>query len=343
MPERSARTDLPDMAFAPFRQITLARAAEHDLTVARDDAYGLRIDTYYGRLEFAPLGKGTRAEIHAPHADYVQVLKDSVVDQIGVKFPHIVQSIRWDDTAGKTELPANIWPMTVVSVKRMECGFLRVTLRGDVSRFSDEAIHFRVGIAPEGRIAQWPTVGANGSTQWPKGEDKLHLPVYTARHVDHDAGTLCFDVFSHDGGRASRWAQTVVAESEVLVTSPGGGGCRLNGEIYGFTDETGFPAVARILNANSDLTGRFLLYPSRASAMTYPIPDHAGVEVEFAEPGSGALIAEAAQIAIRHDAPPFLWFAAERSQAAIVRAEWRKKGHNLKQAYISAFWQKCEQ
>lgn len=343
MSEHSARTNLPDMAFASFRQITLAQAAEHELIVAHDDASGLRIDTYYGRLEFAPLGKGTRAEIHAPHADYVQVLKDSVVDQISMKFPNVVQSIRWDDAAEMTELPANIWSMTVVSVEPMECGFLRVTLYGDVCRFSEEAIHFRVCIAPEGRVPQWPTVGANGSTQWPKGEDKLHLPVYTARHVDHDAGTLCFDIFAHVGGRATQWARNVKVGSELLVTSPGGGGCRIEGEVSGFTDETGFPAVARILDANPDLVGRFLLYPDRESAITYPFPRHAGVEIEFAEPGSGALMAEAAQIPISQDLAPFLWFAAERSQAAKVRAEWRKKGHSRKGAYISAFWQKDEE
>lgn len=339
MLEHSARTDLPDVAFAPFRQITLAQAAEHDLTVSRDDASGLRIDTYYGCIEFTPLGKGIRAEIHAPHADHVQVLKDSVIDQIRARFPHVAQGIRWNEAAGKAELPANIRPMTVVSVEPMECGFLRVTLRGDVSRFTDEAIHFRLGIAPEGRIAKWPTVGANGSTQWPKGQDKLHLPVYTARQVDHDAGTLCLDLFAHDGGRTMQWAQTVGAGSEVLVTSPGGGGCRVEGEIHGFTDETGFPAVARILEANPDLTGRFLLYPGHERALTYPFPDHAGVEIEFAEPGSGVLMAEAAWIAVLQEPTPFLWFAAERSQAARIRAEWRKKGRSLKQAYISAFWQ----
>jgi NADPH-dependent ferric siderophore reductase len=266
------------------------------------------------------------------------VLKDSLVEQVGALFPHIAQAIRWDDISEMAELPSNIWPMTLVSVKLMDCGFMRVTLRGDVSRFSDDAIHFRIGVAPQGRIAQWPTLGANGGTIWPKGEDKLHLPVYTARHVDHAAGLLSFDIFCHEGGRATEWARTVERGANVLVTSPGGGGCRIEGEVNGFADETGFPAVARILEANPDLTGRFVLYPDKACAMLYPFPNHSGVEISYAKPGSQTQMAQDAQIAICQNTPPFLWFAAERTQASTVRTEWRKWDHSRQGAYISAFW-----
>ncbi|MDO6586973.1 siderophore-interacting protein [Salipiger sp. 1_MG-2023] len=343
MPDVIARTDLIGADFARLRQGALAQAAEHGLTIAQDDKTGIRVDTYYGRIGFAPLDGGARAEIFAPHAGHLQVLKDALVAQIGAGFPKIAQRIRWNDAPQKGQLPANVNVMTVASVAPLRGGFLRVTLRGDVSRFSDDAIHFRLAIGPQGRPMQWPTVGANGATQWPQGADKLHLPVYTARSVNHDAGTLCLDLFEHEGGRATQWASTVPIGSEVLVTNPGGGGCRISGEISGFADETGFPAVARILEANPDLTGRFTLYPGQEAAAHYPFPDHAGVEIAFAAPGTQAMMADAARAAICERCPPFLWFVAERNQASQVRAEWRKAGHAVRGAYISAYWQWLEE
>ena len=213
------------------------------------------------------------------------------------------------------------------------------TLRGDVSRFSDDAIHFRLGIPPAGRPAQWPTLGENGATQWPKGADALHLPVYTARHVVPETGTLCFDLFAHEGGRTMAWAETVTPGAEVLVTSPGGGGCRIPTKVQGFADETGFPAVARILEANPDLEGCFTLFANR-DGTDYPLPAHKGVQIKYANPGTQGDMAETAKATIAADQPTFLWFAGERTQSSAVRTAWRQAERSARDAYISAYWQK---
>lgn len=338
MSETHASTDLPQLAFASLRPMIRAHAEEHELTILRDSSSGLHIDTYYGSVEFMLSGAGARVEIRAPHADYVQILKDSLVDQINADFPLVAQDIRWNDAAQVAKLPANIWAMKFASVEVMDSGFLRVILRGDVSRFSDDAIHFRLGIAPQGRPMPWPQVGDNGSTLWPEGEDRLHLPVYTARHVDQTNGTLSFDLFAHAGGRATQWAQRATAGVDVLITSPGGGGCKIPETINGFADETGFPAVARILKANPDLTGRFILYGDKPCAQRYPLPKHSGVEVSFAPPDRKPLMAEDAIKSIDETSPPFLWFAGNRAQASAVRTTWRKRDHDREGAYISGFW-----
>lgn len=339
MSESLACSDLPELEFASIRQMILAHAVEQELDIVTDDGFGLCIDTYYGSLGFSPLRVGTRVKICAPHPDYVQILKDSLVDQIGMHFPSAALGLRWEGAAQKSELPANIWAMKLVSVVVMDCGFLRVTLHGDVSRFSDDAIHFRLGIAPNGRPIQWPKVGANGSTEWPLGADKLHLPVYTARHMNQSNGTLSFDIFSHAGGRATQWARSVPAGADVLITSPGGGGCNISqSRIIGFADETGFPAVARILEANPDLTGQFILYGDQARTTQYPLPKHAGVDVSFAATDRKARMAQDAIEIFSEKASSFLWFVGDRAQASAVRTDWRKRGHDRKSAYISGFW-----
>ena len=77
-------------------------------------------------------------------------------------------------------------------------------------------------------------------------------------------------------------------------------------------------------------------------AERFPLPAHPGVQVDYAEPGTQALMAKAALAEVTEGNPPFLWFAAERSQATEVRSAWRKSGRAAKDAYISAYWQRRE-
>ncbi|NDW33379.1 siderophore-interacting protein [Salipiger sp. PrR007] len=339
MPEITARTAPLGLAFAPLRQAALALAREHDLPVSQDDAEGLSLDTYYGRISVLPGAEGLEVEIRAPHAEYLQVLKDTIVAQIAAVDPKVADAIRWRDAPTEGRLPANAVIMTVLSVAPLAGGFLRVMLQGDVARFTDTAIHFRLGIPPEGRVARWPSVAQNGATEWPKGEDRLHLPVYTARAVDAASGKLCFDLFEHAAGRATQWARTARPGQEVLVMAPGGGGCVVSGELRGFADETAFPAIARILEANPEATGHITLYTDAAGA-AYPLPDHPRLQIDYAAPARREDMGQDAKAAMTEDQDIFLWFAGERELATSVRSAWRASGRRTKDAYISAFWQK---
>lgn len=339
MSDTSATTELTGISYSALCQSIRVLASEHDLPLPCDDETGLALGTEYGSVRITPSVEGARAEIKAPHAEYLQVLKDTLVAQIGAVTPQATQAIRWGDASDTRKLPANAGLMAVSSVVPLNCDFVRVTLSGDVSRFTDDAIHFRLGLPPTGRSPKWPTIGANGATQWPKGADALHLPVYTARHVDPESGTLCFDLFGHEGGRTLQWAETVTPGSEVLVTSPGGGGCRISTTVQGFADETGFPAVARILETNPGLEGSFKLFAGRNGA-AYPLPVHKGVRIEYANPGTQHNMAETAKATITSDLPAFLWFAGERSQSSAVRTVWRQAGGSARNSYISAYWQK---
>lgn len=233
--------------------------------------------------------------------------------------------------------------MSLQKVTQMACGFCRVTLAGDVSGFTDAAIHFRLGLPPAGRPApNWPYVGQNGATVWPKGEDALHLPVYTARHVDPSAGHLAFDLFQHRGGRATDWAATAVKGASVLVTGPGGGGCDIEGPILGFADETAFPAIARVLEANPVLTGEIHLYAATEASVRYVFPAHPGVTLTLhRQAGAPRMGADACE-ALRRDGDAYLWFAGERGQADKVRKAWKQAGGCAKRSYVSAYWRHAE-
>jgi NADPH-dependent ferric siderophore reductase len=309
--------------------------------VERDDPTGVEVRTYYGCVSFLPQARrGSRVQITATRRDFLQTLKDSLVQHIGVPLPDVAQAIRWSDGAVEGALPENARLMQVIEVTQMDCGFCRIELQGDTSRFSGGAIHFRLGLPPAGiAVPQWPRLGSNGATIWPKGEAALHLPVYTARHVDPVAGRLVFDLFQHEGGRATEWAATVASGAEVVVVGPGGGGCDTGGPILGFADDTAFPAIARVLEANPDLEGTITLFPSSDAKHAYPTPTHPGVTLRIADPGRAAEMADVACAALEGDTSAYLWFAGERAQADQVRKAWKQSGRSAKQSYISSYWQ----
>ncbi len=335
MSEQISVAELSDIGFDPLRRMVLAEAEEHQMQVARNDSAGIVVQTVYGRIAFSPQGAGCRAEVAAPRTDFLQTLKDSLVAHIAELAPEAAEGLRWVGDRQQGALPANAGLMQVAGAETLDCGFVRITLTGDASRFSDDAIHFRLGLPPEGRAPVWPRIGANGATVWPKGEDALHLPVYTARRAE--AGRLVFDLYEHAGGRTTDWASTDPVGAQVLITGPGGGGARIEGPVLGYADDTAFPAVARILAANPDLTGTIHLYPSSAQTARYSFPAHPGVALVWHQARDAARMARTACDEL--DTERFVWFAGERHQADVVRKAWKQAGGAARRSYIAAYWQ----
>ena len=174
-------------------------------------------------------------------------------------------------------LPANFMFVHVADVAPLGPNFLRVTLEGeDMSRHQDDAIHFRLVQPPIAGTPTWPSVAANGSILWPEGPGAPHRPVYTTRFVDYRANTLMTDIFIHDGGRTTEWARELQrgdhSRSTVGLVGPSGGGLMQADRVLMATDETGFPAAARILEAlPSNAVGDLFLEAEHGTACAYPI------------------------------------------------------------------------
>ena len=156
--------------------------------------------------------------------------------------------------------------------------------------------------------------------------------------MDRENGLLVFDLFIHEGGRTTDWARSVELGTQILVTGPGGGGCTITGPVFGFADDTAFPAIARIMEANPDLTGRIMLYPSHVDAAHYPLPKHSGLEVIIASEAERPTMGQAACDAVSSAADGFLWFAGQKALATQVRKTWKEHGGAAERSYISAFW-----
>lgn len=338
-----AMADLPGLSFAPMRAMVLREADRHGLPVVEDEAGRLTVRTAHGLvgLRDGAGAAGVAAMVAAADARWLFILKDGLVAQLAQAMPDVAQDLRWSDGAATGGTPPNFQFARVVSVEPLGSAFVRVTvLAEDLSRFGDEAIHFRLVLAPPGLAdVEWPSVGANGAVVWPSGDKALHRPVYTTRRIDRAARQMVFDVFLHEGGRVSDWAQGATARTVVGLTGPGGGGIPDTTQIVMFADETGFPAVARILEAlPAGAEGEVTLLAEDGAACGYPITAPPGVALHWLSPRDGLALDVAAMEA--HGAHPdhFLWFAGERAAAMAVRAGFKAAGGDPERSYISAYW-----
>ncbi len=340
-----ARADLPGVAFDPIRRMLLLQVDEHGLTLQEDEPGRITVETGYGLI-------GLREGIDAPVAGLVAasdtrnlfVMKNAMVEQLRTVLPDLAETMRWSDSAEAGGFPPNFQFGHVTRVERLGDAFLRVTLQlEDVSVFGDDSIHFRLVLPPGGMTPDWPTVAPNGSTRWPKGPGAPHIPVYTVRSLDRASNVLVMDVFHHDGGRVTAWCEELHARdmrrSRVGLVGPGGGGLVDAQSLLIASDETGFPAVARLIEGlPAGATAEMILETADGAETAYPIPAHEGVSVRWLSRQMGQRIADAALEALPRHPTSAIWFAGEKRDARRLRNAAKTMGVAGAALNITAFW-----
>ncbi|MEM9047486.1 MAG: siderophore-interacting protein [Pseudomonadota bacterium] len=341
-----AQADLPGVAFAAMRQVILAQAKASKLSVLEDAAGRLTVETAHGLIGLRPgQAAETAGMVAATDLRWLFIMKNAVVQQMRHLMPDVAEAMRWSDGDVAGSLPPNFQFMRVVEVAPLGPVFLRVTLEGeDLSSYGDSAIHFRLVQPPAGDVApQWPTVAANGSTVWPDGPGAPHKPVYTARSVDHAANRLVTDVFIHEGGQTTGWARAVMAGARgrrvVGLVGPSGGGLLAADRVLMASDETGFPAAARLLeNLADSATGTLLLEAEEGARCAYPIAAPPGIALRWLARSQGENLGQAALDALPDHTDAKIWFAGEQQQARRLRDTAKAAGLAPADLRISGFW-----
>lgn len=332
---------LPGLAFAAIRAVVLRDAQDNGRAVLEDVEGRITVQARLGRMGFAKAEGGVAVTLAAERADQLQTMRSMLIERLEKAAPDAVAGLRWSDTEAAGAPPPNFRMVTVESVEPLGTDFLRVRIRAsDFALFDESSIHFRILLPKPGadRI-EWPTVAENGATRWPSGEAALHRPVYTAREIDPEAGTLTFDVFIHEGGRVTDWASAVAPGAQTGLMGPGGGGIPQTRRIAMFGDETAFPAIARILDTlPGDATGQVMLQSERGAECRYPMPEHPGIAVTWLRRDGGPDLAEMALAERARWGERFLWFAGEKSQCQRIRAAVKADGLATDQTYIAAYW-----
>ncbi|MEM7040559.1 MAG: SIP domain-containing protein, partial [Bacteroidota bacterium] len=185
----------------------------------------------------------------------------------------------------------------------------------------------------------WPTVRANGSTSWPQGDKALHRPVYTARSLDSAAGHLDADIYLHDGGRVTEWARRLQPNDQVAIIGPGGGGVPAVNRIHMFADETGYPAVARILEAlDPSTTGSASLLSNSSTTKDYEFNGPPSVNVRWYGCDQQEKFHVRAREIANTATDAFFWYAGEKAEAIKMRELANEVGIEKTNRYIAAYW-----
>ena len=343
----SSQTELPNITFAAVRQMMLLQAKAANLTVLKDDETNLTMRTAHGLIGLR-LEKQTSVIglVAAQDERWLFVMKAAVADQMQSIMPVVAQAISWSNSPAEELLPLNFIFADVCNATQLGRDFIRVKLKSeDLSLYGDDAIHFRlVQPTKEGEV-YWPNIAASGSVIWPEDASALHKPVYTIRSVDHLTNTLVTDVFIHDGGRTTSWAQDLLNNGHsrrvVGLIGPIGGGLMIADRILIACDETGFPAAARILEAlPKGAVGNVFLEAEHGAKCTYPIAVPQGITVTWLARADGQYLADAVLTVLPKYRDSKIWFAGEREDAIRLREAAKRLGSAAGDLRVSGFWRK---
>lgn len=319
-----------------------AHAREADLPVEETEA-GLLVRPPLASVSLEVDRAGLQVRIEAADATALQNIRDylhHILDHIA---PGLTQGAIWEGDIQRNRAPLNFCTATVQGVRRVGPNFLRITLDcADTLRLSEErGMHFSLLLPPEGRAPVWPRLDANGRTVMPDGEDRLHRAAYTFVALDPDRGRFTFDVFEHEGGRATGWARTARPGDIVGISGPGSGGFPRARHLLIAGDETALPAIRRILETSEpDRRGHAILeVGTDADICDLPRPD--GIALTWCiRQRQERLWDRLSQAPLPPGPDRYVWVAAEKSLVRDAKARFRHTlGLDADKGYFAYYWE----
>ncbi|SFR12132.1 siderophore-interacting protein [Poseidonocella sedimentorum] len=331
--------ELTQLPFETLARALRGLAQETGATVLEDGDAALRLEGPHGRFGIRARGAGLRIELESARRDHLVSLREGLAVQVAALSPELGAALRWAEPVAGAEagaLPTNFQFATLSESAPLGADFWRLTLRPDrPEAFGPEAIHFRFALpAPDNDAPEWPRLSETGALRWPEGDKALHRPVYTTRAIA--GGAMIVDIYRHPGGRMSDWAAGARPGARVALIGPGGAGLVAAQELIMGADETGYPAVARIVEALPEGARATVFLRNRSGARDYPMPSHPGLDLRWFAPGEDLVGALEARIT---DAPgSYLWFGGPKREVAALRAGVAPLELGKGRSYLAGFW-----
>ncbi|MFD2740949.1 siderophore-interacting protein [Sulfitobacter aestuarii] len=321
-----------------------ADLAAQDVAFERTTGPTLCYDTGIGAMRLGCDASALRIEIESDTAGNLHMLREGLCARLDRLLGAPVE-LMWSGLAPRASgLPPSMRIARVLGRSLVGKNFLRLRLAAErLEDFARSGLHIRLLIPPPGRAPTWPRVGANGRTIWPDGDDALHIPAYTIRAVDPAAGWLDVDIFLHGNGATCRWAQEVAPGEKVGISGPGGGWLPPGDRWVLAGDETALPAMARMLElAPVGITGQALIEVADAQS-EIALASPPGFTIRWLHRATAAqdLVTAFRSLPLPAGEGAYVWFAAEKSQAAAVRQYLRSRPDIGKsQRHVAGYW--CE-
>lgn len=289
--------------------------------------------------------------INAGDRDGFARIKDLLATAVQVYAKEDGPEIVWTgDLAQETQL-AQFREMTVNQVDDVTPHMRRIRLVGeDLGRFGKfGGMHIRV-LFPTKAVPDpiWPTLGANGLPVWPSDDRRPVARVYTIRALDLDAGFIDLDFVVHGGESVgSAWALQAQPGQRIGIMGPVGRPVRQADWYVLGADETGLPAIGRLLETLPATTQGVAFIEIADASERQSINNATGIELHWLERNGAPagtderLAREVLSVQWPQDGSAFGWFAAEASAAKIVRDQWRGPlGLGRDQTIAAAYWRR---
>jgi len=319
-----------------------AHAREAELQVD-ETAGSLRVFAPHAEVALHRAPDGLRIAIAAADAVTLQNIRGYLLHMLDHAAPGLADAATWQGEVARAGTPLNFCTARLRRVRRVAPRFLRVELDcPDTPRLAaGRGMHFSLLLPPPGRAPVWPSLDGNGRTVMPSGADALHRAVYTFVDLDPEAERFTFDVFEHEGGRATEWARNAAPGETVGISGPGSGDFPPGREILLAGDETALPAIRRILaHSAPDRRGTALLEVGEAGDIC-DLPRPAGIEVTWLLRSRGqALWDRLATQPLPHDPDRYVWIAAEKALVRKAKARFRGElGIGPGEGYFAYYWE----
>ncbi|MER9297902.1 siderophore-interacting protein [Mesorhizobium sp. M0621] len=288
---------------------------------------------------------------NAADRDGLARIKDLLATAIQVYARDENPEIVWTgDLANETSL-AQFREVVVTDVRDLTPHMRRIRLAGeDLSRFAKfGGMHIRM-LFPTREVPAplWPVLGGNGLPVWPADDRRPVARVYTIRALDVAKGVIDVDFLIHPGESVgSSWAMQAVSGMKIGIMGPVGRPVRQAEWYVMGADETGLPALARLLETLPAETKGIAFVEIANDGERQTIDNTTGIELHWltrdgVPAGEDRLLAEAVRsVAWPQGGSAFGWFAAEAAAAKIVREYWRDTlGLGRDQTLAAAYWRR---
>lgn len=318
-----------------------AHVREADLPVEETGAE-LTVALPRARVVLARDAAGLSVTLDAADRGALHQIRDYLVYLFDHLTPGAAQAMVWQGQFARNAAPPNFHIATLRAVHRVAPRFLRVELDCPGTRrlAQGPGMHFTLLLPPAGRDPVWPVTDETGRTLWPRGQDSLHRAAYTFVDLDAEAGRFTFDLFEHEGGRATQWARGAAPGDPVGLTGPGSGDFPPGDQVLIAGDETALPAIRRILQHSPASRRGDVLVEVADESDIQDLPRSAGLSLTWVLRQRGETLWDHLQ---HRPAPPgpdrFVWVAAEQALVRQAKARFRSDlGLRADEGYFAYYW-----
>lgn len=294
------------------------------------------------RIRFDSQNGEVRIGLDSKVTDTLVMVRAAVQARL-IKFEPTLTNLRWDGVGQAGDLAPNFSFAHVESAEALSDDFMRLVLVGqDLSRFGSGGLHFRLlrQLDPD-RPAAWPRLAEDGSVTWPENGVQLLHKAYTTRFLDAATQKITVDIYRHEGGPTSDWAETRPVGQTIGLTGPGGGTLPEGKWLMLAGDETAQPAILRMLEELPPETEGEALLLAGAPGRESPVTNRTRIRLRWLYRSEGHDLCDAVEaldLPDRNDR--FLWFAASKPQARRMRVHFGKTlGLDRDQFRAAGYWQ----